>query len=78
MDGVEFPVVVEREHYSDGYELWDDFCAEVFGTRVKGSQVANMPDTLPRMKYCVSTTYWKVTKTDVKGPFLERSDAQDA
>jgi len=78
MGNVEFPVIVEREEYNDHYGLWDDFCREVFGERVKGGQVANMPSTLPRMKYCVFTTYWKITKHEAKGPFLSRQAAEDA
>ena len=78
MDGVEFPVIVEREHYDDHYGLWDNFCREVFGEQVNQDQIANVPSTLPRMKYCVPTTYWKVTKRDVDGPFLSRQEARVA
>jgi len=78
MDDVEFPVIVEMEMYNDDYELWSSFCYEVFGTRVSTDNIVNIPDSLPRMKYACPMTYWKITKSDVKGPYLSREDARNA
>jgi len=79
MDDVEFPVIVEREHYDDNYGLWRDFCYQVFGVHeLKSSQIANVPDGLPRMKYCCPSTYWKITENDVDGPYLSRKEAREA
>lgn len=78
MDDVDFPVIVEREHYDDDYGLWRDFCRQVFGAaELQGSDIANMPDSLPRMKYCVPTTCWVVYRDSIEGPFLEKSEARE-
>jgi len=72
MDDVDFPVIVEREHYDDNYGLWRDFCGQTFGAyELHGSDIANVPDNLPSMKYCVPTTYWVVYEDKVDGPYLE-------
>jgi len=79
MDDIDFPVIVEREHYDDDYGLWRDFCSKTFGVyELNESDIANFPDSLPRMKYCIPTTYWVVYRDDIDGPYLERSEARES
>jgi len=79
MEEVDFPVIVEIEHYNDDHGLWRDFCQKVFGwPELKGSDIANVPDNLPSMKYNVVSYYMVVGREDIKGPFLEKSEARQA
>lgn len=78
MDDVDFPVIIEYEAYEDTYGMWDRFTEHVFGTRLKESQIANVPDSLPPMKYTVFTTYWKITESERKGPFFSEQEAREA
>jgi len=79
MNDVDFPVIVEREHYDDNYGLWRDFCGKVFGAyELTESEIANVPDSFPSMKYCVPTTYWVVYEDRIDGPFLDRSTARES
>jgi len=78
MDDVDFPVIVEYEHYNDDHGLWRRFTTQVFGQHVRGNQIANVPNGLPRMKYCCPSTYWKITESDVDGPYLSRKEAREA
>jgi hypothetical protein len=79
-DDVDFPVVIEREHYDDHYGMWRTFCAAALGQyELDESQIANVPSGFPRMKYCVVQTYWKVTADyELKGPFLDEQEAREA
>jgi len=71
---VELPVVFETNEYNDN--LWYAFSEQVFGGRYSGSDVANLPDMFPRMKYCDMTLYWKLTEDlELEGPFLNRVEA---
>lgn len=79
MSEVDFPVIVEIEHYNDNHGLWRDFCEKVFGgPELKGSDIANVPDNLPSMKYNVVSYYMVVGRDDIEGPFLEKSEARKA
>jgi len=79
MDDVDFPVIVERKHYDDNYGLWRDFCRQTFGAaELHGSDIANVSDSLPQMKYCVPTTYWVVYEDRVDGAFPDRSSARES
>lgn len=79
MDDVDFPVIVEIEHYNDNHGLWREFCQTVFDVyELKGSDIANMPDNLPSMKYNVVYYYMVVGREDIEGPFLEESEARKA
>jgi len=78
-EDVDFPVIVEYEVYEDNYGLWDRFCRQVFDEYgITGEDIANVPGQFPRMKYTVFTTYWKVTESDIEGPFLDEQEARDA
>jgi len=78
-ENVNFPVIIEWEMYNDDYELWREFCYQVFGdSTLTGDQIANTPDGLPKMKYACPMTYWKITESDVKGPYLSRQEAREA
>jgi len=45
---------------------------------LNSSDIANVPDSFPRMKYCVCTTHWVVYEEDVDGPYLSESDARES
>jgi len=77
MDDIDFPVIVEREHYDDNYGLWRDFCRQTFGAvELNSSDIANVPDSLPRMKYCVPTTYWVVYEDGIDGAYHDQIEAE--
>jgi len=78
MDDVEFPVIVSWEMYNDNYEMWRQFCYEVFGGPLKEEDIANMPSGFPRMKYMCPMLYFKVTRSSVEGPFLSEKEAKEA
>jgi hypothetical protein len=79
MDDVDFPVIVEYEVYDDHGEMWNRFCAQLFDVYdLKGSQIANVPSSLPRMKYTAFSVYYKITKSERKGPFLSKQEAREA
>jgi hypothetical protein len=78
MDDVDFPVIVEVEHYNDDHGLWRTFCDQVFGyPGLKGSDIANVPDGFPSMKYNVVRYYMVVFRDDLEGPFLEKEKAEE-
>jgi hypothetical protein len=78
-EDVDLPVVFSFEVYHDHYELWDTFTSKVWGTRLKGNQIANVPERAPKMKYTVFQTYWKVDeRLNLKGPFLDEKEAREA
>ena len=77
MEDVDFPVVLEVEHYNDDHGLWRDFCQQEFGyPDLKGSDIANMPEEFPSMKYNVIHYYMVVFRDRIEGPFLEKSQAR--
>lgn len=79
-DDVNLPVVFSVEHYNDTYGQWMAFCDRVFGVyELQGKQIANLPDGMPKMKYCVVDVYFKLTEDfELKGPFLEKQEVGDA
>lgn len=75
---VDPPVIFETSVYNDTYGMWDAFCEQTFGRRVKGSQIANLPDGLPRMKYYEVSLYWVLTEDyELNGPFLDEREARE-
>lgn len=79
-DDVELPITFSVEHYDDNHEMWRDFVEAIFGVyELRGSDIANLPDELPSMGYCVVDFYYKLTEDlELKGPFLEKEEARDA
>lgn len=79
-EDVELPLVFSIEHYNDTYGLWKSFTESAFGAyNIQGSQIANVPDGLPKMKYCIVEVYFKLTEDyELEGPFLERKEAREA
>lgn len=76
---VDLPHVFEMSFYNDTYGLWDEFCHSVWGTRVKSSQIANVPSGVPSMKYCCPSVYYKLDEDlELHGPFMDKGDAKDA
>lgn len=76
-DDVDLPVIFEVNIHDDNFGLWNAFCEEVFGTRVYGSDVANLPDDLPRMKYYDVSVYWKLTQDlELLGPCSTKRKAR--
>lgn len=79
METVDFPVIIEREHYDDNYGMWRDFTSQVFGAyELTGDQIANMPKGFPRMKYCCPTTHWVVYEGSVDGPYMTANEARES
>lgn len=78
-DDVELPMTFSYEVYDDNYGLWDTFCRAAFGTELKSSQIANFPETFPRMKYCMPILHFKLTEEyELKGPYLDKQGARNA
>lgn len=67
------------EVYADDHELWREFCAAYFDAHeLSGSDIANLPDEFPSMKYASATFWYVVTEDlDLKGPFHSRDVAQN-
>jgi len=77
-EDVDFPVIIEYEVYDDHHEMWNRFCSQVFGAyNLTSSDIANASRQFPRMKYTVFHTYWKVTESDIEGPFLDEQEARE-
>lgn len=79
-EDVDLPVVFSYEVYRDHAELWNSFCASVFGKmELRESDIANFPDGVPQMEYLIVDLYFKLTEDlELKGPFEERSKARKA
>lgn len=78
-DNVEFPIIIEWEHYNDRWEMWKKFTFHVFGEyELTSDDVVNEPPVASEMKYAVFPSYWKVTENEIKGPFLDKQEAREA
>lgn len=79
-ENVDLPVVFSEEKYDDHYGLWESFCSQVFDAHeIDSTNIANFPDTFPRMKYSVVEIWWKLDEhLTLKGPFLDKGEARDA
>lgn len=67
-----------NEHYKDNHGLWRDFCQQVFGyPELTGEDIANVPDSLPSMKYNVIHYYQVVFEDEIEGPFLDKDKARE-
>lgn len=77
-DEDDLPIVFSFETYNDNWELWGEFYREYFGhSELKGSDIAGMPDDFPSLKYLMADLYFVITENlEVKGPFLEESEAR--
>ncbi len=74
----DLPIIFSYELYNDTYGLWRAFCHEYFGSSVKGKNVANLPSSFPRMKYCTTMLYFKVTESyNLEGPYLTKEEARN-
>jgi len=79
-EDVDLPIVFSYYMHNDGYKLWYSFCDAVFGVyELKGSQIANVPEGLPRMKYTDIEVYYKLDGSlELHGPFLDKQEAREA
>lgn len=76
-DEDDLPIVVSYEFYNDTFGLWDSFCEDYFGGRLKRKHIANLPNNFPKMKYCVHTVYFVVTENlELEGPFVDEEEAE--
>ena len=75
---VDLPVVFSYHVYDDDYGLWHAFTQEAFGTELRGSAIANLPE-LPSMGFLEAELFFKLTEErKLKGPFLDEETASRA
>lgn len=79
-DEDDLPYVFSHEFYNDTYGLWRSFVGDYFGAyELNETDIAGIPETFPRMKYCVVDVYYVITESyNLEGPFLSASDARRA
>lgn len=76
---VELPYVFSQQVGNDDWGLWRSFCFAVWGTELRGAEVANLPDELSRMKHSITQLYYKLDASyELHGPFLSRTEAREA
>lgn len=69
-----FPVIFTTSCGGEKWGLWRAFCEEYFGVYdLKGSDVANLPEDFPRLKYGHVDIYWAIDEEyELHGPFLDK------
>lgn len=74
----DLPLVVSYYHHDDHHGLWNQFCEDYFGARLRGSDIAGLPDDFPRMKFVDIEVYYAITEDcDLKGPFSSKTKARE-
>ena len=78
-DEDDLPIVFSYEVYDDNHELWREFCSYYFDAHdLKGSDIANLPEDFPPLKYCCPMLWFVITEDlDRKGPFLSEEAARE-
>lgn len=57
----------------DDWQLWRNFCYDVWGHKPASGNIDNAPCDLPRMKYNMAELHYVLTEDyELKGPFLEK------
>lgn len=77
MNDVDTPIVFSYQIYKDKHELWKAFTREVFGKKLREEDIENISSKVyEKMGYCIFTVYFVFTGRKIKGPFLEKSQAE--